>query len=94
MEYIDVKELKSNYRFFIVPSEKLNSLRLKDVKYLRSDERTYQVTDVFNVHKGDVFPKVFLKAITGEEIDESKIWEYYKKSDVIHIFVAKPKNNN
>lgn len=90
MDCIKVKEYHSPYHCFIVPSERLEGAMVQDIQYLQSEERKYQVIDIFRFSKDEALPLTFLKIISGIEISEEKIWKSYPASDEIYVFSALP----
>ena len=80
------KAPESEYKLFPVAEE----LIPKGIKTITYKEQLFEIVDYYTFHKKEFFPTGFMKFVFGQEIEPRKIWERYKKSEKLLVFICKP----
>ena len=77
---------ESKYKLIPVASEQIKGDSA--VTTIRQDGKVYKVIDRITYHKGEFIPTGFMRVVMGKELTMDDIWDWYKNSDSIIIFVG------
>lgn len=85
---VNAPSIKSHQARFIPVPDELLPESIADVECIMFNEKKYKHTDFFVYEKGDIFPSAMMMAVTGQNVDPIKFWNYYSKSKNLIIFIC------
>ena len=77
------------YRMIAVPSEKLKGKPVSDYTTLVSNSVQYEIISQIKVCRNDIFPYTFFLLATGKYVEQNIVWNTYKNSEFIYLFIVK-----
>ena len=80
---------KHSYHLIAVPGEKLE-LEASEIEALQDEQgKMYDVTEWYEARKWEPWPLGLMTLATGIPLTKEKVFEVYKDSEKIYIFIAK-----
>ena len=77
----------TDYRFVVVPSEKLSS-KPSEVDQIKCGDMVYDVSQYYEYRRGELFPGTMFLMATGQILTEQQVWQGFPGSDRIFFFVC------